>query len=113
MGRNDEALVRYFADNNRYADLINGFVLNGQQIIKAEDLRPTDSRIHEKEKNKKSKYRDLIRSTAFGANFAIIGVENQAEVHYGVSLLSLIARPPKVFAPQPLISLLLQVLPSS
>ena len=38
MGKNDEVLGRYFADNNRYADLINGFVLHGKQILRAEDL---------------------------------------------------------------------------
>lgn len=81
MGKNDEALGRYFADNNRYADLINGFVLNGQQIIHAEDLSPMDSRNHGGRKSR-SKYRDLIRNTAFGVNFVILGVENQEEVNY-------------------------------
>ena len=82
MGKNDEALGRYFADNHRYADLINGFILNGQQIVRAEDLSPMDSRTHGSRKSKKSKYRDLIRRTAFGANFVILGVENQKEVNY-------------------------------
>lgn len=82
MGKNDEALGRYFADNNRYADLINGFVLNGRQVIRAEDLSVMDSRTHGSRKSKNSKYRDLIRKAVFGANFAIIGVENQGEVNY-------------------------------
>lgn len=84
MGKNDEVLERYFTDNNRYADLINGFVLNGRQVIKAEDLSPLDSRTRGRKNSNNSKYRDLIRRTAFGANFAIIGIENQEEVHYGM-----------------------------
>lgn len=82
MGKEDEALCRYFADNERYADLINGLVLKGKEIIKAEDLTVQDSRNNGAEKRKGSKYRDMLRRAAFGANFAIIGVENQKEVHY-------------------------------
>ncbi len=82
MGKDDEVLSRYFADNERYADLINGFVLNGRQVIKAEDLEVLDSRSNDHRKGKTSKHRDLIRRAAFGANFIIIGVENQSEVHY-------------------------------
>ena len=89
MGKNDEALGRYFADNKRYADLVNGFALNGRQVIKAEDLSPLDSRVHGKKNSKNSKYRDLIRRTAFGVNFAVIGVENQDEVHYAMPVRSM------------------------
>ena len=89
MGKNDEALGRYFADNKRYADLVNGFALNGRQVIKAEDLSPLDSRVHGKKNSKNSKYRDLIRRTAFGVNFAVIGVENQNEVHYAMPVRSM------------------------
>lgn len=89
MGKHDEVLGRYFADNNRYADLINGFVLNGKQLVKAEDLSIMDSRVHGQKKNNSSKYRDLIRRTAFGVNFAIIGIENQEEVNYAMPVRSM------------------------
>ena len=35
-----------------------------------------------KGRKQKAKYRDLIRKVAFGVNFAVIGIENQEEVHY-------------------------------
>lgn len=89
MGKNDETLGRYFADNKRYADLINGFALKGHQVIKAEDLSPLDSRARGKKNSRNSKYRDLIRRTAFGVNFAVIGVENQNEVHYAMPVRSM------------------------
>lgn len=82
MGKEDDALCRYFADNERYADLINGFIMNGRQVIKAEDLSPLDSRYSGSGKKNNSRYRDLIRKVAFGADFAIVAVENQEEVHY-------------------------------
>ena len=84
MGKYDEVLGCYFEDNKRYADLINGFIFNGRQLIKAENLSALDSRVRGKKNNRNSQYRDLIRRTAFGANFAIVGVENQEEVHYAM-----------------------------
>ena len=82
MGKEDDALCRYFADNERYADLINGFIMQGRQVIKADDLSAQDSRYSDSKKKKGSRYRDLIRKAAFGASFVIIGMENQEEVHY-------------------------------
>ena len=89
MGKNDEVLGRYFADNNRYADLINGFVLHGKQILRAEDLSAMDSRTGGRRKGETSKYRDLIRHAVFGANFIIIGVENQDDVNYTMPVRSM------------------------
>jgi len=98
MGKNDEVLKRYLADADRYADLINGFGFGGQQVVHAEDLSPLDTQTGQLEsgtnrhrsipaprslhKQKGIRYRDLIRRTAFGMNFAVIGVENQQEVNY-------------------------------
>jgi len=82
VGKEDDALCRYFADNERYADLINGFIMQGRQVIKADDLSAQDSRYSDSKKKKGSRYRDLIRKAAFGASFVIIGMENQEEVHY-------------------------------
>lgn len=82
---------RYLSDNERYADLINGFEFGGEQVISADDLTDADtqvftpffaSAIRKGRKRKKIKYRDLIRKAAFGVNFMVIGIENQEEVHY-------------------------------
>lgn len=90
----DALSKRYFSSNERYADLINGVVFGGEQVVSPEDLRDMDSQTgswnltedEKKTKNRsrqsKEKYRDLIRKTAFGMNFAIVGIENQQEVHY-------------------------------
>lgn len=82
---------RYLSDNERYADLINGFEFDGEQVISADDLTDADTQvftpfpapaIRKGRKRKKIKYRDLIRKAAFGVNFMVIGIENQEEVHY-------------------------------
>lgn len=39
MGKKDITLKDYFSDCRRYADLLNGSVFCGQQMIKAEELQ--------------------------------------------------------------------------
>ena len=68
--------------DERYADLVNGLLLNGEQRILPTDLQEMDSEQRTKFwKKKKNSYRqtnrDLIKKTAFGINFSLIGIENQ------------------------------------
>lgn len=87
----DIILQRYLSDNERYADLINGYGFAGKQVIKASDLAESDTQtgywfrprnLWNNQKRHRQKYRDLLRKAAFGMNFLIIGIENQKEVHY-------------------------------
>ena len=87
---------RYLSDNERYADLINGLMFKGRQLIRAENLMDMDtqtgmwSRIWRKGKWKyKSHYRDLIKKVALGVGFVVVGIENQEEVHYLMPLRSM------------------------
>ena len=85
----------FFSDNRRYADLINGLGCNGEQIISGKDLQEMDTQTgfwgkttggRKRRYNKKHGYgikiRDLVRKTAFGINFAVIGIENQSNIDY-------------------------------
>ena len=45
MGQKDISLVRYFEDSGRYADLINGFLFGGEQIVSRQDVQEMDSRV--------------------------------------------------------------------
>lgn len=73
--RKDVALKRYFSDNARFADLLNGMWFQGRQIVQTSDLSEVDTQAG-------ILYRDLARKTAFGVNFAVVGIENQSQVHY-------------------------------
>lgn len=80
---------RCLSDNERYADLINGFLFGGQQMVQACDLQDMDSQSYglkdwllKKKNYYTQRYRDIIKKASFGVNFAVIGVENQEEVHY-------------------------------
>jgi len=69
----------FFDDNARYADIINGLGCDGAQYVKPSDLQEADT-------GAKKKNRDLLRKTAFGTNFALIGIENQEEMDYEIPL---------------------------
>ncbi len=84
----------FFSDNDRYADIINGIGCDGVPFVKGEDLQEADTRVHLGKnwglrKNRKRaavKYRDLLRKTAFGMSFAMVGIENQEELDYALPL---------------------------
>lgn len=90
----DIFLKRFFSDNERYADLINGIGCNGEQIVCEDDLQELDSNsgiwnTYEKivkyiKHNYGAKTRDILRKAAFGINFAVIGIENQEEIDYSI-----------------------------
>ena len=84
------------SDNSRYADLINGAVFGGKQLLQPTDLCDLDSRTKAPKlaasrsaRHYRQQYRDLIKKAAFGVNFAIIGLENQEEVHYLMPIRSM------------------------
>ena len=90
---NDVLTKEFFSDDERYADLINGLGCDGKQIVRKEDLQELDtqtgilkSSFHRKRERRKIKSRDLVRKTAFGINFAVIGIENQEVIDYALSL---------------------------
>ena len=95
MAKEDEVLARYLSDDERYADLINGVSFGGRQVVKAEDLsdRDTKTGYHKNTQAVRgkgnTKYRDLFRKASFGANFAVVGIENQKQVHYLMPLRSM------------------------
>lgn len=91
----------YFMDNRRYADIINGIGCRGEQIVKPEDLQEMDSQIilpsqysvqgrgTQESYSRQIRFRDMIRKTAFGVNFSMIGIENQENIDYAYPLRNL------------------------
>jgi hypothetical protein len=86
MGK-DAGWSVFFSDERRYADLINGFALEGRQIVKETDVREMDTKLFLKvpflRRNQfLGKFRDISRRIIFGINFVIVGLENQEEKDY-------------------------------
>ena len=86
----DMTKKRCLSDNSRYADLINGTVFGGKELLRPEDLSELDSQTvisvskarSRSKKRYRQQYQDLVKKAAFGVNFAVIGVEDQEDVHY-------------------------------
>ena len=85
----DLTTKRCLSDNERYADLINGAVFGGRQLLKPQDLTDEDShailrhgKASGRKKNYKPRYHDLIKKAAFGVNFAVTSLEDPDKVHY-------------------------------
>lgn len=81
----------YFYAPERFADLINGLMCAGKEVISPSDLSDMDSQTgffqgasgsRARNSKRKQRYRDLIRKAAFGVNFMVVGIENQEEVNY-------------------------------
>lgn len=99
----DAAQNVYFMDPQRFADLINGYVGHGEQLISPQNLQNMDPRSgmyrivdfeekanfdYEREHRKKTKlrmrYRDIKKRAVFGRNALIIGLENQETIDYSM-----------------------------
>ena len=77
MGRKDGLWHKFLMNNERYADMINAFGLDGAQIVTASDIMEADSKVG-------TKIRDEVRRVAFGVNFAMIGIESQELIDYSL-----------------------------
>ncbi|MBQ8813367.1 MAG: transposase [Lachnospiraceae bacterium] len=75
----DLCLKRYLSDKRRFADLINGVVAGGRELIAAESVSRLGS---QSESTRTQKYRDRLYKAALGVNFMIIGLEGQEKTHY-------------------------------
>ena len=91
MGQNDEITRRFWADNARFADILNVGIFHGKQIIKGSQLHSKDTYAGGlfgklKKKVQIYGYRDVFKTADFGVNFALIGIEDQQEIHYAMPL---------------------------
>ena len=83
----DPVMKDYWRNNRRFADLINGCLFEGEQVIHAEDLAAYDtdeSTIISGRGEKKMtilRNRDILKMCVPEAGFVLIGIENQQKVH--------------------------------
>ena len=88
----DVSWKEYFRDDERYADVINGIGFGGRQLVTGADLQEVDPQTILGRmsglagRGKRVRLRDAVRKVALGVSFAIIGIENQEIVDYGMPL---------------------------
>lgn len=91
----DTILKNFWRDNNRFADLFNAVLFNGEQVINPDDLTEADTDVSSLLKFNNhaetvQKILDVVKKTAYGVDFVIWGLENQAKIHYAMPLRHLI-----------------------
>jgi len=91
----DIFLKDFWRNNDRFADLFNASLFHGRQIIKPDELEEQDTEAsfileHNNHSESHKGARDLLKirknSSALGFEFAILGIENQAHIHYATPL---------------------------
>ena len=94
MGNLDTLSKKFMSDNEIFADAFNYLLYDGEQRIKPEDLLPLDTNTISVEINGTKissaiqKNRDVFKILSAKktdkVGFLILGVENQAKVHYAM-----------------------------
>lgn len=93
--KTDVVLKDFWRANDRFADLFNAVVFHGKQVLKPEELQELDTemsgiiRFKDYEESL-VRTRDVVKKTAFGVEFAILGIESQQRIHYAMPLRTLL-----------------------
>lgn len=77
----DTILKNFWKDNERFADLFNTAVFDGEQVINPSDLSEVDTDVSSLIKfnghaETVQKVLDIVKKTAYGVDFVIWGLEN-------------------------------------
>lgn len=89
MQEKDAVSIEYFENPARFADLINGFIYQGQQVVQTKDvqeLNRTVSRIGKSSKKIQAHITtaDVIREVHHDMYVTIFIMENQTDIHYAM-----------------------------
>lgn len=93
MGERNVMTTEYVRENDKFADLCNYVLYQGKDVVKATDLTEKDVTELALPYNMEGtlaveKVRDILKNccvkTANGVVYLIIGVENQADIHYAM-----------------------------
>ncbi|MEO2239520.1 hypothetical protein ABE547_09940 [Dorea sp. YH-dor226] len=96
MGKGNAAVRQWMGNPERFADLFNGMVFEGEQVIQPEELEPADGEKDTLLEDKNGKlqevhrYRDLVMKWKRGCLLVLLACENQAKVHYAMSVRNML-----------------------
>lgn len=96
MGKTNIAVNNWLSDKGRFADLFNGTVFGGRQVVMPEELenldRETDVIITGKNEKTKGiqRYRDIIKRWRGNADLAVLACESQDKVNYAMPVRNML-----------------------
>lgn len=89
--KQDSILKEFWRKNHHFADLFNAALFGGKPAINPADLTEADTDLSSVLKfnghaETVQRVFDVVKKTSHGIDFVIWGIENQANVHYGMPL---------------------------
>ena len=96
MGKSDTVLSTWLGDEKRFADLYNGSVFRGRQMVKAENLKSGKTNFKELIQDKNGilnhieRNRDIVMKWDDGIYLMILACENQERIHYAMPVRSML-----------------------
>ena len=89
MQEQNLAAGEYFKDKERFADLMNGYVYHGQQMIHPEDILELDPVIPRTDEHGSVLHAsvnivDLMRKIRLRCHVILVALQNQSEPHYAM-----------------------------
>lgn len=96
MGKADTAVKNWLNDNERFADLFNGIIFDGKQVIHPDELenldRETDIIITDRNGRQRGlqRHRDLAKRWKKQVDLAVLACESQDKIHYAMPVRSML-----------------------
>jgi hypothetical protein len=100
MAEKDAKTKEYMSDNERFADVFNYYIYDGEQVIDAKKLHELDTTVislpygEEGVSDSIQKYRDVLKylSAMYDeqAAYLLLGIENQSNVHYAMPVRNML-----------------------
>ncbi len=96
MGKANVAVNNWLSDNERFADLFNGALFGGRQIIHPGELEPLDREadiiVTDKDGKEKGiqRYRDIAKRWRNEVDLAVLACETQNKVHYAMPVRNML-----------------------
>ena len=96
MGKGNAAVKQWMSRPERFADLFNGIIFQGAQVVLPEELEPaegeTDILLADKAKKVQEihRYRDIVMRWEKGAILTMLACENQEKVHYAMTVRNML-----------------------
>lgn len=92
MGKRDIQELNYLEDNRRFADLVNGALFEGKQIIEERDLREANKELlFPWTKKGKRVIRDTVKKFFHDVMICVFVVESQSNIDYHMVIRNLLA----------------------
>jgi len=93
MAELDYTINHLIMKKSYFADLINGGIFHGKQVLKAEELELMPDKsglLYVDSKRTLHRYRDVVMKAPFGTYFVVMACETQREEHYAMPVRTMI-----------------------